>query len=150
MAWGQTIRIRQFQIQPRDRDLCGDPTPLLEIHEGISDHIVQRGDLDAQNPVPLRRAKPPTRSSFRRVVILDAFLNALDPERDGRLLRRFEELLVWDGCGRDEDPFIARCFLLESDSMGFCDVSDVYPADARQEFLFRKSFWLEEYVEQPQ
>ena len=148
MAGGQAIC--QFQIQPPERDLCRDPTSLLEIHEGISDHIVQRRDLDAQDPVPLCRAKLQTRSRFRWVVILDTLLNALDTERDGCLLRGFDELLVRGGRGRNDDTFTARCFLLESDNLGFCDVSDVYPDGARQEFCFRKSFWLEEHVEQPQ
>ena len=131
------------------RVLGRDPTPLFEIHKGIPDGVVQRGDLDPQNPIPLRRAERPTSSPLRRVVILDALQNALDPERNRRLLRGFEELLVRNGRGRDEDPFVTCRFLLESGDVSFRDVSDVDPANTGQEFLFGED-WLEEGVVQLQ
>ena len=141
-----TIRRYESSATMRLNGLSRDPTPLLEIRNRIPDRIIHRSDLDSQNPFPLLRVIDDTKFHVRGVVVLDARLDALNPERSRGSLCGLDELLIREGSGGDENSFIGRFLLLESRHVGCGDVSDVDPVTGKIKFLITED-WSEEQVE---
>ena len=137
------LRIGIFEPKnhPKSKDCVSeslggsDPTPCLVIGKGIPDRILERRNLDPQNPLPLLRLEQYEAIRLGAVVVWDTRPNTLYSERNGGLLGDLDVLLVRDGLAGDDDSFVSRGFLLERHRVGYGNISDINPAGSMVETL---------------